>query len=471
MQRALVVASVSLMGAVAAAQGKLADVDSHSGAIDAYVQSTMVKEHVPGVSVAVVRDGKLAFAKGYGLSDVELDVPATPDTVYEMLSVSKQFTATAILMLAEEKKLTLDDALSKHLPATPDAWHGITLRHLLTHTSGILDYTDTKGWLEQIRLDRSPEELLAPVMEAPLLFAPGERWSYSNSNYYLLGMVVEKCSAKTFAEFVAERIFTPLGMKSTRVDSKLDLIKHRASGYDWRKDELGNAGYVSPTQKWAAGAIVSTVDDMAKWEAAVASAKLLPAETQRAMFAPAHLANGEEVKYGLGNEVDVDHGHRVAGHQGGGLAFNATDLRFVDDKLAVIVLCNLTQAPSRVIARHIAAFYLPDISDEGKTGIEDKDPATTITLKGVLLDAAEGKCDPARFAEAADEKLVPFIKRAGPQFLGTRGKLEEFTLLEAAGSPEHRTLRYRARFEKVSMIWTFVLDPSGKILSMEPVPE
>src|SRR4051812_9354653 len=108
---------------------------------------------------------------------------------------------------------------------------------------------------------------------------------------------------------------------------------------------------------------------MAKWEAAVASAKLLPAETQRAMFAPAHLANGEEVKYGLGNEVDVDHGHRVAGHQGGGLAFNATDLRFVDDKLAVIVLCNLTQAPSRVIARHIAAFYLPDISDEGKTGI------------------------------------------------------------------------------------------------------
>jgi CubicO group peptidase (beta-lactamase class C family) len=440
-------------------------------AIDAYVRSIMEREHVPGLSVAVVKDGQLVFAQGYGLANVELDVPATADTVYEVLSVSKQFTATAIVMLAEEKKLALDDAIAKHLAALPDEWSGITIRHLLTHTSGIKDYTDADGWLEKIRLDRTPEELLKPVMEAPLLFAPGERWSYSNSNYYLLGMILEKISGKTYAEFLAERIFKPLAMTSTRIDDYRDIIKRRASGYHWQKDELGNAAYVSPTQKWSAGAVVSTVNDMAKWEAAIASAKLVPAETQRAMFSPAHLSSGAEVKYGLGNELDDDHGHRVAGHQGGGLAFNATDLRFVDDNLAVIVLCNLTQAPSRVIARHIAAFYVPDISDEGKAGIEDKDPAATSMLRQVLLDAAQGKCDPARFAAGVDDKMVPFIKRAGPQFLGTLGKLEDFTLLQADNKAKQRTLRYRARFEKSSIIWTFELDAARKILSMEPTRE
>jgi D-alanyl-D-alanine carboxypeptidase len=189
----------------------------------------MEKQHIPGVSLAVVRDGKVVLAKGYGLANVELSVPATTDTVYELLSVSKEFTAAAILLLVEEGKVSLDETVPKYLPDSPAAWKDVTVRHLLSHTSGITDYTDIRPFFEMIRQDASPEELMKPVKERPLDFASGTRWRYSNSNYYVLGMILERVSGKKYADFLEERIFHPLGMMATQVNDMTDIIPNRAS--------------------------------------------------------------------------------------------------------------------------------------------------------------------------------------------------------------------------------------------------
>jgi Beta-lactamase len=241
---------------------------------------------------------------------------------------------------------------------------------------------------------------------------------------------------------------------------------------DPREDkDLQNAEYVSPAQKWAAGAVVSTVLDLAKWDAALDTEKLLKRATLRQMWTPARLNSGEEAPYGFGNELDMDYGHRVAGHQGGGLAFNATLLRYPDDRLTVIVLCNLTQAPSRAMARRIASFYLPDLTAEAHKGIKDSEPQTTRMLKGVLLDAAQGKVDPSLFAPEAQAETVPFIRRAGPGFLKPLGAMKSFVLLERREEKTRRVYRYRAVYDEGSVLWTFTLAPVGKISALRPVRE
>ena len=445
--------------------------DTQTEKIDSLVNTELSRSHTPGISVAIVEHGKLMYSKGYGMANVEWSAPAGPDTVYELLSIAKQFTSTAILMLAAEGKLALDDPVSKYLPGLPTEWNAVTVRHLLTHTSGIRDYTEVKGWRDSIRLDRTPQDLVKTTF-GPLLFAPGAAWQYSNTNYYVLGLLIEKLSGVSYARFIADRIFVPLAMQSTLVNDPDAVIPHRAAGYHWDGTHLLNAPYISPTQKWAAGAVVSTADDLAKWAIALDTASLLPRETLAQMVTPAKLSSGQEAHYGIGNELDRDHGHLVAGHQGGGSAFNATFLRFPNDELTVIVLGNLTQTPSRPLAMRIAAIYLPDLSDATNRGIADPDPALTATLRGVLASAAQGKTEPELFAPEVREKLMPFLQRMGPQFLGPLGELKSFALLEISEANGHVVRRYRATFAKgQSIVWTFELTKDGKVIGLEPKQE
>jgi CubicO group peptidase (beta-lactamase class C family) len=400
------------------------------------VREQMAKSHTPGVSVAVIRNGQLALAQGYGLASVELSVPATADTVYEVLSVAKQFTAAAVMLLVEEGRVGLDEPVAKYLPDSPAAWQAVTVRHLLSHTSGIPDYTDVRGFFENIRLDATPDELLKPVKEKPLSFAPESRWRYSNANYYLLGQIVERVSGAKLADFLRQRVFGPLGMAATRMNDPTDIIPHRAAGYHWLGDDadkmppfvtgyhgvknvLQNAVYVSPTRKWAAGAVVSTATDLAKWDAALNTSQLLKKSTVEQMMAPAKLAGGADAPYGFGNELSTAHGVKLAGHQGGGVAFNATYLRCVDGTLSVVVLCNQTSAPSRPLAQRIAAVYRPDLSYEGAKALADPDPKVTERLRGLLRGAQKGEADEALFAPEA-RQTVAFVKRVGPRFLGPK---------------------------------------------------
>ena len=455
--------------------------------VDTYIEAQRQQWHVPGVSVAVVQDGKTVLAKGYGMANVELNTPATKDTVYELLSISKQFTAAAILLLVEEGKVALDAPLSQYLPDTPASWNAITIRHLLTHTSGIRDYTDAHPFFETIRQDATPQELLAPVKIGPLSFAPGTQWRYSNSNYYLLGLVIEKISGKPFADFVTTRIFLPLDMTQTRYNAPTDIVPNRASGYHWlgndadkmpavvtgyhgRKNVLQNAIFISPTRKWAAGAFLSTIGDLAKWDTALHAGKLLKPETVRLMTIPATLGDGGEANYGFGNELLTVRGHRMAGHQGGGMAFNTTLLHCLDDHLTVIVLCNQTSAPSRPMALHIASLYVPALAFETASALPDREPQVTALLEKVLRAAQQGRADAAWFAPQA-QSLTGFIQREGPQFLGPRGMLKSLTLLDRREANGGRVYEYRAQFASGAIVWRLGLDAAGRIVLLAPVQE
>jgi CubicO group peptidase (beta-lactamase class C family) len=339
----------------------------------------MELRHIPGVSIGVVKEGRVLLAKGYGVANVELAVPATPDTAYGIMSVTKQFTAAAVLLLADEGKLSLDEKIPKYVSDAPVAWKDISIKNLLSHTSGIPDYTGVDGFFQHIRQDSPPRELIEPITSRPLQFPPGTRWRYSNSNYYLLGMIVEKVSGQSLDEFLTTAIFRPLGMNSTRLNDLTDVIPNRAAGYQWigdnvdrpppvvtgyhgPKNVLQNAIYLSPTRTWAAGGIVSNVTDLVRWEQALLEGKLLRKETIAQMQRPFKLGEGKETEYGYGNELGQFKGHHIAGHQGSGVAFNAALLRLVDDRLSVIVLCNQTTAPSLPIAMHIAGIYVLDLA-------------------------------------------------------------------------------------------------------------
>ncbi len=335
------VLSLILCPAMAAAQ---------TAEVEDYVKEQVARRHIPGLSLAVVRGGEVVLARGYGMANVELSVPATPETVYELASVSKPFTASAVMMLVEEGKLALDDPITDHLPGLPKAWEGITVRNLLNHTSGIKDYLNTEHL--SFRKDYTNDEIIKTVADLPLDFPPGRKWAYSNTNYALLGMVIEYASGKSLAEFLAARVFGPLGMGSSRVNDTLAIIPNRASGYERHGGTLRIRDFVSPSLAATGdGEVVSSVLDLARWDAALDSGKLLKRSTLRRMWTPATLKDGTETGYGLGWAVGEHGGHKVVEHSGGFPGFSAHISRYEDDKLTVIVLANIASADAGRIAR------------------------------------------------------------------------------------------------------------------------
>jgi CubicO group peptidase (beta-lactamase class C family) len=222
----------------------------------------------PGASVIVVKDGAVVYRKAFGRANLELQVPMRPENVFEIGSVTKQFTAVATMMLADEGKLALNDDVRKYIPDFPDKGAVITIEHLLTHTSGVPSYTELPAWLKLWRQDMSPAEILALTKDLPLEFPPGTRFKYDNTGYTMLGMVIEKASGMSYADFITRRIFEPCGMKSSSYGSKQALVANRAFGYTRNGKSWENAPYLSMTQPYAAGSLMSTADDLAAWRTA-----------------------------------------------------------------------------------------------------------------------------------------------------------------------------------------------------------
>ncbi|WP_240907016.1 serine hydrolase domain-containing protein [Paludisphaera rhizosphaerae] len=432
--------------------------------VDAYMREAMAKRHVPGASVAVVKDGKVLLSKGYGLANVELGVPATDQTVYQLASVTKTFTATAVMLLVGDGKLKLDDKISDRLKDLPAAWKDVTVRQLLTHTSGIKSYTSVKDFDKMTRKDFAPREILDLVAKEPLEFPSGEKWQYSNTGYFLLGMIVEQASGKPFGEFLAERIFRPLGMTKTRVNDLRAVIPGRAQGYEWDGKELKNGEYVSPTQPFSAGALVSTVADLVKWDAALAGGKILDGPTLEKMWKPTPLKEGE-ASYGFGWGVTKVAGHREVAHGGGIPGFSTEIARFLDDRLTIIVLTNLEGGHAGEMARKIAGLVVPALVEKPLEPIADADEAATKRLRGVLEAAVKGEADPDLFAEAAKTALVPRIKETAGK-LPDFGALKAFQLVERKEVGETLRLRYRAAFANETVRASFVLDKAGKVAGL-----
>jgi CubicO group peptidase (beta-lactamase class C family) len=359
-------------------------------AVDDYVEAQRRRQKIPGVSVAICRDGQVVKAAGYGLANVELAVPATPQTVYQSGSVGKQFTATAVTMLVEEGKLALGEPLAKHFPDAPAAWKDITVRHLLTHTSGIKDWEG--GTDIDYRRDYTEEELAKAAMELSLDFAPGTQWSYSNTGYVLLGILVGKASGQFYGDFLKERVFRPLGMESTRIISEAEIVRNRAAGYRLAEGQLKNQEWVSPSLNTTAdGSLYLTVLDLARWEGALGAGRLLKPESYRALWSPVRLADGTTYPYGFGWGLDEQRGDRVIGHGGSWQGFRAAIARYPDRKLAVIVLANLAQAQPERMAADLAGIVEPSLArPEAAVSAPDPDPARTAALREVLVAWSEG---------------------------------------------------------------------------------
>jgi CubicO group peptidase (beta-lactamase class C family) len=445
-------------------------VSAQSDAVNAYVEKQVAQRRIPGLSLAVVRGGEVLFAKGYGMANVELSVLATSETVYELASVSKQFTATAVMMLVEDGKLKLDDPVTDRLALLPKAWRGVTVRNLLNHTSGIKDYLHTKDI--SFRKDYTNTELIGMVANLSLDFPPGEKWSYSNTNYVLLGMLIEKASGQSLADFLARRIFEPLGMRSSRVNDTLAVIPNRATGYERRGEVLRIRDFVSPTLAATGdGEVVSTVLDLAKWDAALDKEILLKRSVLRRMWTPATLKDGKATHYGFGWGIGERNGHPVISHSGGFPGFSANISRYPEDRLTVIVLANTASAGPDQIARGVASQYVPALGEADPGAIKDEDEETSRKLKAVLITMREGKLDANLFTQEARRDHFPDKVQEVGKSIAPLGSLKSFELIARKEAGGLRVHRYRAVLGETSLVVTFTLTRDGKIAGLTLVPE
>jgi CubicO group peptidase (beta-lactamase class C family) len=337
--------------------------------VDAYVTSQLHTQHIPGIALGVMRQGLIIKASGYGLANVELTVPVTPETIFQTGSVGKQFTATAVMMLVEAGKVRLEDSITKYFPEAAAAWHGITVRQLLTHTSGIADYggeEDTMGkGVLNFRLDYTEDQLIQKFEALPLDFQPGAKWKYSNTGYVILGVLIHRVTGQFYGDFLQERVFKPLGMTATRIISEADIIPHRSAGYRLVKGVLKNQDWVSPSLNTTAdGALYTNIIDLAKWDAALYGERLLTRASLDRMWTPVRLIDGSTYPYGFGWGVTQVNGHRLLTHSGAWQGFTMTISRYVDDRLSVVVLTNLDEdnAHPERIARAVAALYVPALA-------------------------------------------------------------------------------------------------------------
>ncbi|QDQ28803.1 beta-lactamase family protein [Chitinimonas arctica] len=330
---------------------------AHADRVDKVVRQELKAQSIPGIGIAIIRDGRIVKEQGYGLANIEHGVPVTPATVFQSGSIGKQFTAALVMLLVEDGKLGLDDLISTHL-SVPPHWGKITVRHLLTHTAGISDEP-----VDHIDLHRdySDEQLLQLAGAVPLLSEPGEKWSYSNSGYQVLGFLCNKLGGSHYAEQLQTRLFKPLGM-ATRLISERDIVPHRAAGYDIVEGAAKNQDWVSPTLNATAdGSLYLTARDLARWDIALNGDKPLSAASKQAGWTPVKLNDGSSAPYGFAWSVLELKGHRVVEHDGAWQGFTTQISRFPDDKLTVIVLTNRSDADVAKIVYRIAAVYVPGL--------------------------------------------------------------------------------------------------------------
>jgi CubicO group peptidase (beta-lactamase class C family) len=331
-----------------------------SASVDGVVRAELDRQRIPGLAVAVVRGAETLSAQGYGLANVEHQVPVTADTIFQSGSLGKMFTSAGVMLLVEDGKIALADPIQKYLPDAPESWKAVTVRHLLTHTSGIRDYTN--GPLD-LRKDYTEEQLASLTYDAKLEFAPGEKWKYSNTGYLLLGIVIRKASGTFYGDLLAERVFKPAGMTTTRVISEAAIVPHRAAGYTLVKNELRNQNWVSPSLNTTAdGALYFSLKDLLAWDAAVRGGRLLSAASWNAVFEPVRLADGKTFGYGFGWAIGTRGGQPVYRHGGAWQGFKTHYALFHREKLSIVVLANLQQADPTKIVDLIASAVEPALA-------------------------------------------------------------------------------------------------------------
>ena len=314
--------------------------------MDRYLQGLVDAGRFSG-TVLVASDGKILVRAGYGFADASHAVLNTPETRFRLGSITKQFTAMAILILQTRNALNVDDAACRYLSDCQPAWESITVHQLLTHTSGIPNYTGTSAFAAQEPFATTPEEIVAPLRDRPLLFAPGQSYSYSNANYVLLGMIIEQASGQAYESFLRDAIFEPLGMHDTGLERAQAVLPNRAVGY---VDGATEATYLDLSNLFAAGALYSTIDDLYRWDRALASDRLIPAELRIRMFTPVRET------YAYGWRITRPFDRLMVGHTGHVSGFRTYLTRYPHDEAVIIVLSNFESADVTTISLQLASF-------------------------------------------------------------------------------------------------------------------
>jgi D-alanyl-D-alanine carboxypeptidase len=445
--------------------------------VDDYVRSQMQKRNIPGLQLAVVRHGKILKAQSYGVANLESGVSVTNETMFEIASNSKQYTAGAIMLLAQDGKLKLEDSITKYLSGLPKTYDPITIRHLLNHTSGVKDY------IEEFELNRSLnytyQELVERIGANELNFQPGENSRYSTTGYLLLGLIIEQITGKPYGEFLRDRIFTPLGMNRTRVINLQEIIPNRASGYRFENGILRNGSFVAQTLRASADiGLMTTALDTVKWDAALNTNKIFTQSSLDRMFAPARLKNGSFAYndsngyLGFGWFIDDYFGHLEINHGGTFITgFHANISRFLDEKLTVIVLTNRVLSRPSTISWTIAGIYDPNLRPPHMlAATKDDVPQRTQKLKHLLSGVAAGVVDSEQLAPGFRSRFSSDQKSA---ITGTMRNLQSFSYIgcknvekrgvERIGSKISDICHYRARTPSKDYFISFYLTAQNEV--------
>lgn len=423
------------------AAAALVDDASLTGKVDALIAAALKKPGAVGFSVAVARGDKVILAKGYGLADVELNVPANADTMFRIGSVTKQFTATMIMRLIEQNKMSLDDDITTYLPDFPTQGHTVTIRNLLNHTSGIVSYTDIgEEWEKLQPLELSHQQLIDLIKDKPFNFDPGQKWKYNNTGYYLLGMIVEKVTGKTYAECVMTEFFEPLGLMHIRYDTNGEIVPGRAQGYTIEKGKLVNDAPLGMSQPFAAGSLMSTASDLVHWQMALTSGdgKVVSSDSYAQMTTPTVLPSGRNTEYGFGLGIDEWEGHKRISHDGGINGFTSSLAYYPDDSLHIAVISNGEAVNPEPLVRSIAraSLSMPEVE-----------------IKDLALTAEQIKPLLGKFVIERINQPIKFTEKDGKVHAQAQGQREVPLLYQGNGE-------FRASFDtEVKMV--FELSPDG----------
>ena len=428
--------------------------------IDSVVKAEMARQKIPGVGVAIIKGGEVMLAKGYGEANVEHHVPVTPETVFQSGSVGKQFTSAAVMLLIQDGKVALTDSITKFFPNAPASWQGITVRHLLTHTSGIPDYTTD---VFDYRRDYTEDDIVQMASKLTPEFPPGSRWNYSNTGYALLGIIIHKVSGQFYGDVLRDRVFKPLGMKSARIISEADIVPHRAAGYDLVKGELKNQEWVSPTLNTTAdGSLYLSLQDYIAWDRGLRAKKILSPESWATVFTPVTLTSGKHYPYGFGWSIDTVAGKLRIHHGGAWQGFETYISRYIGNDMTIVALSNLGPSQPSDIVDGIAGVLDPALAAKPPKAIADREPKVREKLVTILAATRDGRLSPNDFAYVR-AGFFPGAAKAYQEMLAGVGNPDSVTLFERNELGDDRIYLYEVRYGPKAFRVNLGLAPDDKV--------
>jgi CubicO group peptidase (beta-lactamase class C family) len=433
--------------------------------VDALANSALAHQHLAGLSIAVARDGQVLYAQGYGYRNVAKRLPATTHTIYNIASMTKQFTAACVMLLDQEGKLSVDDPISKFLPGFP---HGdeITIRELLNHTSGLADYLDL---MDPNHL--SIPGIVATVEKAPLRFKPGTRYEYSNSNYVLAGVIVGKAAKMPFDEFLTTRIIRPLGLHSTSIGTTPVDMPDGALGYTVINGKIVE----TPPQgvnilDFPDGGVNTTVLDLVKWDTALDGGRVVDPAHLKMMMTPGPHGPETTYDYGFGLDIDSAYGQREISHTGGWTGYSGENVTFPDQRFVIIMLSNSDGFNQEYLAREIyAIFEHPSLAEHAieLSSRPGENPQHTQLAQIVLAQLAAGRLDPAKLTPALRRRMTSAQTEELTSMLAGYGRLQRMIFLGRESTPSVASEYYRLFYPNAVVSYTVEVGPDGRLSDVE----